>query len=392
MATIVKRRIGDGSTRYVVDYRDLGGRRRKERFKRERDARLRLAEVVAQHSDGTLRARADDVKFSALVDDWRLVRWPSLRESSRSIYSWLLDAWLIPELGGRKLRTITLRDCEQLHAKVRSAVAESERAKGGRATANMALGLLKQILSYAEAHRYVAASPARHAKTQPAPFEERRQRIDGNVLGADELRRLFDAADASWRPLIMTAALTGLRRGELLGLQWGDVDWASGRVHVRRQMTGGKLSAPKTPAALRRVPLPAELVSELRPWRLRCPKGELDLVFPDGEGGPLHHSSVDKCGLGPALRRAGLRRVTLHSLRHGYASALIGSGASVKVVQRLMGHSNVQMTLQTYAHMMPGDDDGIAATLSARVFGGRSGNFLDTSGERREETHGGTRG
>ncbi len=83
--------------------------------------------------------------------------------------------------------------------------------------------------------------------------------------------------------------------------------------------------------------------------------------------------------------------MTLHALRHGYASALISSGASIKVVQRLMGHTNIQMTLQTYAHVMPNDDDGVAAALSARVFGAERGHFSDTFREGRAETHAGTR-
>ena len=76
---------------------------------------------------------------------------------------------------------------------------------------------------------------------------------------------------------------------------------------------------------------------------------------------------------------AGLRRVTVHALRHGYASALISAGANIKIVQRLMGHSSAQMTLNTYAHAFADDADGIAEALSARVFGDHGGNFLDTS-------------
>jgi integrase len=369
MAKIVKLHEKDPKRlRYVVDYYDLQGRRRKERFRKERDAKVRLGEVISQRETGELRPRSDDLRFRGLVDDWRLASMSKRSRNTQAIYRWLLDAFLLPEFGQRKLRTITPRDCEQLHAKIKERTAVSERAKGGRVTANMALGLLRQILNYAEGHDYVARNVARHAKAEPAPFEERRRRIEGDVLTPDELRKLFDAAEGMHRVLLMTAALSGLRRGELLGLTWGDIDWSSSRLHVRQQMVHGELARPKSPAALRSVPLPAELVTELKPWRLRCPKGPLDLVFPNGDGGPLPLSTADS-GLHQALRRAKLRRVTLHALRHGYASALISAGASVKVVQRLMGHANIQMTLQTYAHVMPGDDDGVRAVLSNKVFG-----------------------
>jgi integrase len=214
--------------RFVVDYYDLDGRRRKERYRKERDAKVRLGEVIAQRDTGELRPRAVDITLAALADDWRLnnPRWANLRDNSRAIYAGLLDTWILPAhklrngealcLGRRKLRAIKLRDCELLHAHVRDQTAKSKNAKGGRSTANMALGVLKQLLTYAEKHRYIASNPARHVQPQPASFEEKRRKIDGDVLTAEELRALFNTAEGVYRPLLMMAALTGLRRGELL--------------------------------------------------------------------------------------------------------------------------------------------------------------------------------
>ncbi len=380
MAKIVVIKKNDPARRrFVVDYYDVDGRRRKERYRKERDANVRLGEVIAQRETGELRPRNTDRTLAALADDWRLSpQWSKLRDNSRSVYAWLLDTWILGThklsptetlaLGRRKLRTITLRDCEQLHRHVQEQTAKSSRAKTGRSTANMALGVLKQLLTYAEKHRYIASNPARHVKPHSASFEERRRKVEGDVLTADELRALFEKAEGEWRPLLMLAALTGLRRGEVLGLQWGDVDWQRSRVHVRRQLNNGKLADPKTPNALRSVPLAPELVRELKPWKLKCPKGELDLVFPNPEGGPMSTQTLD-AALARTLRRAGLRRITMHALRHTFASTLISSGVSIKTAQRLLGHANIQMTLQTYAHMLPGDDDGVAAALSSRVFG-----------------------
>lgn len=85
-------------------------------------------------------------------------------------------------------------------------------------------------------------------------------------------------------------------------------------------------------------------------------------------------------GLRPALRRAGLREITLHQLRHGFGSMLVSAGVSIKAVQVAMGHANVMMTLQVYTHLMPGDDTSVARTISQCVFGaGSGGNFLGTS-------------
>jgi len=191
-----------------------------------------------------------------------------------------------------------------------------------------------------------------------------------------------------WRTFLMTVSLTGLRKGEAMGLQWGDIDWASGRLHVRRQLQGGELTKTKTRAGRRIIPLVPELVSALKRWRLAAPKGPLDLVLPNAAGGMLSDHTVDRYGLHPALRRAGLREITLHWLRHGYGSMLISQGASPKVVQMIMGHSSIQMTMDVYGHLMPGDMESAAAVLTramARPDVTEACNDFGSSGEKSPE-------
>jgi integrase len=364
-----------GRFSYRVDYYDLNGKRRKERFKTHHAASIRLAEVVAGRETGELRAKAADVRFEDLVRKWRLAASPQFRKNTARQYDWILSAYLLPALGKRKLRTITLEVCEQLRADTHRLAAGGRSATDGRTTANRAVVLLKQIMTYAERHRYVAQNPARHVRSIPRPADDTQERV---VLGPEELRKLFANAHGMYKPLLMCAALTGLRSGELLGLQWGDVDWSGKRVHVRRQMVRGEVATLKTPAASRSVPMPDQLVLALKTWKLACPKGDGDLVFPDRNGGPYKCSSqLLISGLHPALRRAGLPKITLHALRHGYASTLLAAGVGIKTVQTLMGHATVQMTLNVYAHALPGDDAGVTVALSGKVFG----NFLGTSAE-----------
>jgi len=132
--------------------------------------------------------------------------------------------------------------------------------------------------------------------------------------------------------------LTGLREGELLGLAWGDIDWTARQIYVRQQYTAGRFSELKTKASRRRVDLPGELVAELRRWRLQCPPGAHDLVFPTGLGTPDSPCNLLNRGFYPALRRAGLRKIRFHDLRHTYASLLIANGEHPKRIQALMGH------------------------------------------------------
>ena len=355
--------------RYVVDFYDLKGRRCMERFKRERDARVRLGEVVSQRETGELRTRADDFRFEKLVADWRLHKWPHITRNSQLVYTRLLDSHLLPALGPRKLRTITRRDVELLQSAVAAKLATSTRATGGRVTANLAATLLRILLTYAEDHGYVPSNVARRVKALPRSAEEEQQRTDAAAFTPAEMARLWCAAEGMWRPFLMTVALTGLRKGEALGLQWGDIEWASSTLHVRRQLQHGEFAPPKSKSSRRVIALPPMLVSELRAWKMRAPKGPLELVFSNEHGGMLTPAVVDQRGLHPALRRAGLRKVTLHWLRHSYGSIMVSAGVSLKVVQTSMGHSSIKMTLDVYGHLMPGDHATAAATLS-RVYDG----------------------
>jgi len=183
-----------------------------------------------------------------------------------------------------------------------------------------------------------------------------------------EIQALLAATDPRRRVVILTAVLTGLREGELLGLPWGDIDWQNRQIYVRQQYTAGRFSELKTKASRRRVDLPGELAQELRRWRLQCPPGAHDLVFPTGAGNPESHSNLLNRGFYPALRRAGLRKIRFHDLRHTYASLLIANGEHPKRIQALMGHSSINVTMDVYGHLMPGAGDEVADRLGALVF------------------------
>ena len=173
----------------------------------------------------------------------------------------------------------------------------------------------------------------------------------------------------NYRLLIKTAIFTGMRSGEIRGVQWGDIDWNSGQIHVRRSWKEGTFHQPKTQASIRRIDLPEILVAELRTWRLACPKGGDDLVFPNLAGRPMSNTNLLQRGFYPVLRRAGLRKIRFHELRHIFASLLIANGEEIVRVSRLLGHSSPTVTLNVYAHMLPSDHYGSAERLATTVFG-----------------------
>jgi integrase len=214
-----------------------------------------------------------------------------------------------------------------------------------------------------------------------------------DVLDLSEIRRLIACARPGlYRTLFATAAATGARSGELFALQWSNVDFGDGkgpgRVFIRRSLSRAKgdeekarvrFYPPKTKAGIRTVPIPHEIVTMLKSWKLACPPNKDDLVFAARDGQPIRRSTVFRLGFIPALRAAKLRTVKLHSLRHSFASAMIQAGAPVTEVSHLIGHANSGITLAVYSHWFKDADSGSADRVAAALFGRQDGHFLDTS-------------
>jgi integrase len=192
------------------------------------------------------------------------------------------------------------------------------------------------------------------------------------ALAPDQVIRLLAAAkDDRLEALYVLAVTTGLRQGELLGLQWEDVDFPGAALHVRHTLheLNGRLwiGEPKTKRACRQVDLPAIAVVALRGHRERMLIEDRSdgLVFCDTQGGPLRKSNLLRRSFLPLLKRAGLPAIRFHDLRHTAATLLLAQGVHPKIVQERLGHSNIALTLDTYSHVLPGMGREAASKLDA---------------------------
>lgn len=196
-----------------------------------------------------------------------------------------------------------------------------------------------------------------------------------NIPTMEEVRAILGAAEGRYRPFIVTAIFTGMRASELRGLSWRDLDLDKGLIHVRQRADKyHAIGMPKSDAGQRTIPLTPMVVNTLREWKLACPVGALNLVFPNGEGNIEWHQNIIKRGLLPMMVNAGVTVPTgklddngkpiaaakytgLHALRHWFASWCINSKGglelSPKAVQARMGHSSIQVTFDTYGHLFP---------------------------------------
>jgi integrase len=189
---------------------------------------------------------------------------------------------------------------------------------------------------------------------------EDEQAMPEDVYTGEELQKLINAtAPGSLdRVLVMVPTLTGFRIGEVLGLTWPAVDLKVNKLHVRLNLVdaakkngGRQLRAPKSKRSRRTVDLPQELAHELKVWKLKCPPSENDLVFATLEGKPLHRKAASQI-LDAAIAAAEVKRLTLHKLRHTFASLLLSRGVPIPKVSNLLGHRDSVITMKVYAHFV----------------------------------------
>ncbi len=193
-----------------------------------------------------------------------------------------------------------------------------------------------------------------------APRDQREGII--RPLSPEQARTLLsEAARDHLEALYVLALTTGLRQGELLGLSWSDVDLEAGRVRVRRTLgvRNGKptFGQPKTAHSRRTVALTPKAVAVLKRHRGRQRDAHLydvtDLVFCTSRGTPIAPTNLIRQSFKPLLKRSGLPNIRFHDLRHTCATLLLGRGTHPKVVQDLLGHAQITLTLDTYSHVLP---------------------------------------
>lgn len=199
------------------------------------------------------------------------------------------------------------------------------------------------------------------------------------ALDEDQVRRLLQAAQGHrLAPLFYLAVTTGLRQGELLGLRWADLDWEARTLTIERQAQwlmgrGVVFMEPKTAAGRRPIKIGAEAIRVLHQRRAqqlneRMFAGDrwkdLDLIFTSRVGTPIQASNLLK-DFQRLLAKAGLPAIRFHDLRHTAASLMLKQGVPAKVVQERLGHSNIQLTLNVYSHVLPGMQEQAADLMDA---------------------------
>jgi integrase len=363
-----------GSTWTVVfDERRTDGRRRqrsKGGFRTRKDAERYLREQLVSLDAGTYMAPHKLTVATYLTEHWLpAMHARGLRPSTLARYESHVRCAIGPSLGGLPLQAVMPTHLNSLYSDLRAA---------GRApkTIRNVHGVVSKALADAERWGLVGRNAARLADVPAVARPKLRvwspEQTRG-FLSAVASDRLF----AAW----LLAATTGMRRGELLGLRWADVDLDVGvlRVTQARVRAGNQVVAgePKTARGRRTIALDPATVAALRQHRKRQAEERLlagpryadsGLVFTMPDGSPIH---PNRFGLWFRRRAhaAGLPAIRLHDMRHSYATAGLAAGVPPKVMSERLGHATVAFTLDTYTSALPAMDKSAADVVAALILG-----------------------
>ncbi len=334
------------------------------------------AERLAANLAATETARVDAVRsltFGAyLTSQWLPTKKLHLATSTYRGYERNIHRHILPTLGRVSIRRLRYQQIEALYDRL----LEPDEGKGLSPKTVYEIHLIiKGALADALRRGLVARNVAVVAR---APKQRSLQRTEGTSLTEDELRQLMrTAAGRRLFPLYWLTAMTGMRRSEVLGLKWPDIDFNKKRLHLNRGLVAVGYEVHqtrgKTRNARRSIALDDTTLAVLAGWKafqaaefaaigIDCAE---QWAFTDGDGEPVHPHAVYEA-FRRVVHNAGIPTIRFHDLRHTHGSLLIKDGIPVKVVSERLGHANIAFTMQTYQHVLPGMQAD-AATATERL-------------------------
>ena len=376
-----------------------------ERFRTKTEAGQELTRQLGASLGGVFVEPAKMTLGEYMVDHWLPSVAGSVRASSLIAYRGHVERYIVPALGDVPLRKLTPTAINAFHSQLRNAPRKPRRSAKGTQPQDDAESAEKAVqdamakplsestrrhihvtlvsaLSAAVSQGLIAVNPASRAA---AP--QGRSKAEMHTWTASQLRSFLtaerdDRLFTLWRLL----AVTGMRRGEALGLRWSDVDLTGGRVSIQRTrvVAGAAVleQPPKTSKGRRAVTIDAATVAALRAWKKRQAAERLawgaawlgsdppsaGWVFTRENGEPPHPLAITRC-FAEAVARSGSPKIRLHDLRHTSATLALAAGLHPKVVQERLGHATIAQTIDTYSHTTAALHEGAAAELAAIMDG-----------------------
>ena len=364
--TIRQRADGRWEGRYVVGYDDKGYPKTKNvltKTKRECVEKLRK---LKEELGGI---KSDKVKPDMRFGDW-LEYWyethskPKIRPTTQLGYESRIRLHIVPEIGNIPLNKLTQNDLQQFYARLKKNGRKTLTERFGEGLSDrmvrMCHATCRTALEKAVQDGLIRTNPAIGCKLPPKKAREMQ------VLDRDELQRFLIQAQAEgYYELFLLDLATGLRRGELMALQWDDLDFETGVLNVNKQVyqVNGELqfSEPKTKNSIRKIVLPPSVVEVLKEYK-KTVDSRWMFPSPVKEDRPITPGVVRK-RLQLILEHAGGKHVRFHDLRHTFATLALQNGMDVKTLSAMLGHVSAATTLDIYTHIT----DDMHRTAAANI-------------------------
>lgn len=367
----VRKRGGTWAAYWRLDTPQGRKLRYKGGFATKRDAQAFLNETLGSMHQGTFAEPSKVTVADFLIDRWLPGRAASVRASTFDNYRRIIDKHLVPRIGHVKLQQLSADHLDRLYAELLAGGLAPKTVRNIHALIHKAL---KDALRKSLVTRNIAdaADPPSGARGEREMW----------TWTPEQLRTFFEGmANHRLAAAYLLKATTGMRRGEILGLRWSDVDFKAHRLNVRHtilsiayEITEG---APKTAKGRRSITLDPETLRVLGAHRAaqRTEKARAggryedhDLVFPRNDGRPVHPDYFSQT-FDRTVRRLGLPKIRLHDLRHTHATLGFAAGVPVKVMSERLGHATVAFTQDVYMHAVPALEEAAADQIADLVFG-----------------------
>lgn len=364
--TVRQKEPGKGKPYYVfICYkgqrkaRKIGTKEKAELVAAELEKKLERGDLTMLGEQEGQQATSAAMTFGQYADDWyRSYAKAACELSTSDNYASIIRVHLKPELEDKPIDQIDRKDVKRLILK------KLEEGLDVKTIRNIRL-CLSTILSSAVEDELIPGNPAGDLGKKMRKLLKKKGKKNVNFLRREESTKFLDTI---WQffPLFyaffLTALRTGMRLGELLGLQPGDINFEEGYIYVQRAIVRGKQKPYPKNGKARRVDMSQQLADTLRlhlEWRKRdaAEKGWIKppvWLFYNEEGSFLDPANLRKRVFNEVLKKAELRRIRIHDLRHTFASQLIANNESLAYVKEQMGHSSIQVTVDLYGHLVPG--------------------------------------
>ena len=373
-----EKRDGLQKYRVVVNYTDENGKKRTVERREYGKAQAERTEAMLRAKVEAGAATKEDVKakpitVKELAKLYETEHGKEIRATTLAKKKEILAAYVVPFLGEKPVRSLSLEDLQKWRAWLNEKPLKAS-------TKNNGYRDLRAILNFAVAHGYLKASPMKAVAVFRDPYKET-EAVRLRYYTADEWKKYLVEATKeaeqkndlrAWgiRLFFLFAYYTGMRKGEINGLRWSDIEeakyiWVKRSIAQKLKGQPWVETPPKNASSVRRLQMPGLLVNELDAHRERQKAAGRwsEELFICGGPAPIPDTSLENAN-GRFCEATGIKHITIHEFRHSHASLLCNAGVNIKEVARRLGHSSVEITLKTYAHLYPKEEEKAVEVLN----------------------------